>query len=153
MTKASTNTDLHLIRVLVADDDEFIREGLIQLLREDSAIEVIGTATDGEQAIALAKRLNPDVVIMDLSMPVLDGVGATRAILEGVPDTAVLVLSVYTDLERARDVIDAGAMGYVVKAGAQRYLLSAVHALADGNVFFSPGISGKLLEKLRGTDS
>ena len=151
MRKAAISADSHIIRVLVADDDHFIREGLMGLLLEDPAIEVVGTAEDGEDAVSLAQQLRPDVVIMDLSMPVFDGVAATREIVTRLPETAVLVLSVYSDVERAHEVVDAGAMGYVVKAGAQRYLVSAVYALADGNVFFSPGISGKLLEKLRGT--
>ena len=143
----------HKIKVLIADDDEFIREGLLQLLDEDLAIEVVGSATNGEEAIEQAGTLKPDVVVMDLSMPALDGVAATKQILNARENIAVVALSVYTDIERAREVVEAGAMGYVVKAGAQRYLIGAIHAVASGNVFFSPGISGKLLESLHRTES
>lgn len=139
----------HKIRVLIADDDEFIREGLVQLLAEDSSVQVIGFAANGEEAIAQAAHLKPDVVVMDLSMPALDGVAATDRILNEGKNIAIVALSTYTDIDRAREVIDAGAMGYVVKAGAQRYLTAAIHAVAGGSVFFSPGISGKLLESLR----
>ena len=111
----------HKIKVLIADDDEFIREGLLQLLDEDLAIEVVGSATNGEEAIEQAGTLKPDVVVMDLSMPALDGVAATKQILNARENIAVVALSVYTDIERAREVVEAGAMGYVVKAGAQRY--------------------------------
>lgn len=153
MTEKDPKPKGHLIRVLLADDDEFIRQGLMQLIGEDSSIKVVGCASDGEQAISLASTLKPDVVVMDLSMPALDGVAATQKILANGRDVAVVALSIYTDIARAREVIDAGAMAYVVKAGAQRYLISAIHAVANGNVFFSPGISGKLLENLRGTES
>lgn len=152
-TQNEPQADGHLIRVLLADDDEFIRQGLIQLLGDDSSIIIVGSASDGEEAISLAAQLKPDVVVMDLSMPALDGVAATQRILGAGDEIAVVALSIYTDIDRAREIIDAGAMGYVVKAGAQRYLISAIHAVANGNVFFSPGISGKLLENLRGTES
>lgn len=147
------DTGTHKIRVLIADDDEFIREGLVQLLADDSSLEIVGFAADGQEAIAKAASLKPDIVVMDLSMPALDGVAATNQILEEGENTAVVALSTYTDIDRAREIIDAGAMGYVVKAGAQRYLIGAIHAVAGGNVFFSPGISGKLLENLRGAKS
>ena len=136
-------------RVIIVDDDELIREGLTQILRGDSTIEVVGEATNGQDAVSLASRVRPDVVVMDLSMPKLDGVATTRQMIELLPETAVLAISVYTDMDRAREVIDAGAMGYVVKAGAPRYLVPAVHALANGNVFFSPGIAQRLMERLQ----
>jgi len=139
----------HKIRVLIADDDVFIREGLVQLLAEDSSVEVIGFAANGEEAIAQAAHLTLDVVVMDLSMPAVDGVAAIDRILSEGKNIAIVALSTCTYIDRAREVIDAGAMGYVVKAGAQRYLTAAIHAVAGGSVFFSPGISGKLLESLR----
>ncbi|MEM7469363.1 MAG: response regulator transcription factor [Pseudomonadota bacterium] len=136
------------LRVLLVDDDDILREGMIQILRADATMCIVGEAADGDEALQMAMKTRPDIVVMDLSMPRLDGVAATRAILEAVPNTEILAVSVYTDMDRAREVIDAGAMGYVVKAGAPRYLLPAVHALANGNVFFSPGISGQLFQKL-----
>ena len=142
-----------LTRVTIADDDQIVREGMTQILRADPTVEVVGEAGNGREALLQAVQLRPDVVVIDLSMPKLDGVSATREILERVPGAAVLAISVYTDMDRAKDVIDAGAMGYVVKAGAARFLLPAVRAIANGQVFFSPGISGKIFKKLRGNSA
>ena len=136
-------------RVMIVDDDEFIRVGFTQILRADKSIEVVGEATNGYEALRSVKAMHPDIVIMDLSMPKLDGVATTRRLLELAPNAEVLAVSVYTDMDRAREVIDAGAMGYIVKAGAPRYLIAAVHAIINGNVFFSPGISGQLIRKLQ----
>ena len=143
------NTNFDAIRVMIVDDDPLIREGLIQILRGDPAIEAVGEASNGREALRLVNALAPDIVVMDLSMPKLDGVATTRQILQIIPTASVLAISVYTDMDRAREVIDAGAMGYVVKAGAARYLIPAVHALANGSVFFSPGIHRQLMEKLQ----
>ena len=142
------NRNFDATRVIIVDDDPVMREGLIQILRGDSSIEVAGEAANGNEALSLAIRVRPDIVIMDLSMPKLDGVATTRQILEFVPQSDVLAVSVYTDMDRAGDVIDAGAMGYLVKAGAPRHLIPAVHAIAAGGVFFSPGISARLMQKL-----
>ena len=143
------NDKYELTRVMVVDDDPLMREGLAQILSTDSSIKVVGEATDGYGALRLARSIHPDIVIMDLSMPKLDGVATTRRILELLPQAEVLAISVYTDLDRAREVIEAGAMGYIVKASASRYLLAAVHAISSGSAFFSPGISAKLIEKLQ----
>ena len=140
--------NIPITRVTIADDDQVVREGMTQILRADPTIHIVGEAGNGRDALLQAVQLRPDVVVIDLSMPKLDGVSATREILERVPNAAVLAISVYTDMDRAKDVIDAGAMGYVVKAGAARFLLPAVRAVAAGNVFFSPGVSGSLFKKL-----
>ena len=135
-------------RVVIVDDDPLMREGLKQILRGDLSIDVTGEAANGREALNLVARTRPDIVIMDLSMPKLDGVATTRQILDLVPESKIVAISVYTDMDRAWDVIDAGAMAYLVKAGAPRYLISAVQAVATGGVFFSPGISAQLMGKL-----
>jgi DNA-binding NarL/FixJ family response regulator len=134
-----------VIRVLVVDDHQLVRAGLITLLEAAADIQVAGEAADGRQALAAAKAASPDVVLMDLSMPVLDGVAATRLLLAELPRTRVVALTSFSDRQRVTDVLAAGATGYVLKDSRPDDLLAAVRAAADGHVPLDPRVAAALL--------
>ncbi|WP_159807463.1 response regulator [Cellulomonas citrea] len=138
------------IRVLIADDHPVVRSGLAGLLAVEPDLEVVGEAGDGEQAVALACELAPDLVLMDLRMPVLDGAAATAAIVAQVPGVHVLVLTTYetdTDILRA---VEAGATGYLLKDTPRAELLAGVRAAARGQSTLSPSVAARLVVQLRG---
>jgi DNA-binding NarL/FixJ family response regulator len=118
------------IRVLLADDHAVVREGLARLLGGEPDIEIVGQAADGQEAVELAARLLPDIVLMDMSMPRLNGVEATRAIRNENPDIRVIGLSMFEESDRAQALRDAGAVGYLTKSGPPRELLQAIRAHA-----------------------
>jgi DNA-binding NarL/FixJ family response regulator len=134
-----------VIRVLVVDDHQLVRAGLMTLLEAAADIQVAGEAADGRQALAAAKAASPDVVLMDLSMPVLDGVAATRLLLAELPRTRVVALTSFSDRQRVTDVLAAGATGYVLKDSRPDDLLAAVRAAADGHVPLDPRVAAALL--------
>ena len=134
-----------MIRVLVVDDHRLVRAGLITLLDAAADIEVVGEAADGSAGVELARTAAPDVVLMDLSMPVLDGVGATRRLHADQPDVKVVALTSFSDRQRVADVIAAGAIGYLLKDCAPDELLSAVRSAAAGHAPFDPRVAGALL--------
>ena len=134
-----------MIRVLVVDDHRLVRAGLITLLSAAGGIEVVGEAADGAEGVAVALAAAPDVVLMDLSMPGLDGVRATRQLLDNQPDTKVLALTSFSDRKRVADVIAAGATGYLLKDCAPEELLAAVRSAAAGHSPFDPRVAGALL--------
>ncbi len=137
------------IRVLLAEDHTIVREGLRALLEGRDDIEVVGEAEDGRAAVESAKGLSPDVVVMDLHLPRIDGVEATRLIRKDSPATHVLVLSMYGTEEHVRPAIRAGAEGYLLKGSGLSDLVAAIRAVAAGNAFFSPEIAKILLEESR----
>src|SRR5213082_682686 len=137
------------IRVLLADDHVVVRQGLRALLAAEGDIEIVGEADNGRQAVQLTKKLLPDVVVMDIAMPVLNGLEATRQITRTVPTSKVLVLSSYGDDEYVQQLTEAGAAGYLVKQTAANDLLKAIREAQKGNAFFSPSISKRLLEQCR----
>ncbi|MFN2519194.1 MAG: response regulator [Jatrophihabitantaceae bacterium] len=134
-----------MIRVLVVDDHRLVRAGLVTLLEAAGDIDVVGEAADGAAGVEIARTAQPDVVLMDLSMPVLDGVGATRQLLADRPNTRVLALTSFSDRQRVSDVIAAGATGYLLKDCAPDELLSAVRSAAAGHSPFDPRVAGALL--------
>ena len=134
-----------MIRVLVVDDHHLVRAGLITLLEAAPDIQVAGEAANGQQAIEAAAATTPDVVLMDLSMPVLDGVAATRLLLAERPDTRVVALTSFSDRQRVTDILAAGATGYVLKDSRPDDLLAAVRAAADGQVPLDPRVAAALL--------
>jgi DNA-binding NarL/FixJ family response regulator len=134
-----------MIRVLVVDDHAMVREGLASVLAVDGDIHVVGAAADGAQAVVLAREHTPDVVVMDLSMPVMDGVAATRAVREAVPASRVLVLTSFTDRDRVRRAMEAGATGYQLKDAEPADLRAAVRSVADGFAPLDPRVAGALL--------
>jgi DNA-binding NarL/FixJ family response regulator len=140
-----------IIRVVVADDQAIIRDGLVTVLSLLPDMEVVGEAGDGEQAVALAVRERPDVVLMDLRMPGLDGVGATERITRDVPGTAVLVLTTFADDESILGALRAGARGYLTKDAGRAELAAAVRAVARGQSTFAPEVGALLVNSLTGS--
>lgn len=140
---------MNKITVLLADDHAVVREGLRALLDATPDIKVVGEADNGRLAVQLAQRLAPDVVVMDVVMPQLNGVEATRQILRDNPRSKVLVLSSYSDDEKVGQLIEHGATGYLVKQAATNDLVKAIREARKGNAFFSPCISRNLLEQCR----
>ena len=129
------------IRILLADDHEVVRRGLRALLETHDGWEVCGEAADGRAAVELAQTLAPDIVVMDIGMPQLNGFDATRQILERARGIEVLVLSMHESEQFVREVIGAGARGYVLKSDAGRDLVAAVEALLRRETFFSPSVA------------
>lgn len=138
-----------MIRILVVDDHSVVRRGLEQLLDSHPGMTVVGSAADGEQAISLAADLRPDVILMDLSMPVLDGVQATKRITEATPDVHVVVLTSFADQRRILDALAAGAAGYILKDADPDELVAAVQAAATGGSPLHPKAARVLLDARR----
>lgn len=134
-----------MISVVIADDQALVRAGFRALLDAQDDIEVTGEAADGDEAVRLALEHRPDVVLMDLSMPVLDGVAATRKLLAQAPKTRVLALTSFSDRQRVADVIAAGATGYLLKDCAPDELVAAIRSSAAGHSPFDPRVAGALL--------
>ena len=129
------------IRVLVADDHPVFRRGMRAILGAEPEIELVGEATDGEGAVALALELRPDVILMDLNMPGVSGIEATRRVLEASPDVAVLMLTMFEDDKSIFAAMRAGARGYVLKGADGAETLRAINAVADGEAIFGPTIT------------
>lgn len=125
---------MKITKVLIADDHTTFSEGLQRVLSEEKDTQVVGVARDGEQAVRMAKELQPDIVIMDIAMPVLNGIEATRRIKELLPTTAVLVLSAYGYTPYVFSVLEAGAGGYLLKNVPLRELIRAIRSLRSGGV-------------------
>jgi DNA-binding NarL/FixJ family response regulator len=138
--------------VLVVDDHAVVREGLRAFLDLQDGIEVAGEAADGEAAIAEAERLAPDVVLMDLVMPRLDGVGAMRALRERVPAARVIVLTSFLDEDRLMPALRAGAAGYLLKNAEPAEVARAVRAAHDGEALLDPVVAARLMEALAGEE-
>ncbi|KGN34194.1 LuxR family transcriptional regulator [Knoellia sinensis KCTC 19936] len=134
-----------MIRVVVVDDHAMVRAGLISLLESTDDISVVGQAADGAAAVDVAQEVRPDVVLMDLSMPGMDGIDATAAVLDVLPDLRVVVLTSFSDRGRVTAALDAGAVGYQLKDGEPATLLAAVRAAADGQAPLDPRVAQVLL--------
>lgn len=138
-----------VIRVVVADDHPIVREGLRRFLDSRDGIEVVGEAADGEQAVARAARLQPDVVLLDLVMPVLDGLGAIERILARDPDARVLVLTSFAGEDQVLPALRAGASGYLLKDADPAEVERAVRAVAAGESPLDPAVAGRVLRAVR----
>jgi DNA-binding NarL/FixJ family response regulator len=141
-----------VIRVLLVDDHPVVRSGLSGLLAAEDDLEVVGEAGDGMEAVSLAERLQPDVVLMDLHMPVLDGPGATTELARRVPGARVLVLTTFdTDADIVR-AVEAGATGYLLKDTPRDQLVDAVRRAANGETVLAPPVAARLMRRMRDRD-
>lgn len=138
-----------MIRVVIADDHAVVRAGLAQLLQTFADVELVGSASNGDEAVALSAERRPDVVLMDLEMPVLDGIEATRRIRATQPDVAVVVLTSFSDRERILSALDAGAAGYLLKDAEPDALARAIEAAARGEAPLDPKAARALLSARR----
>ena len=135
-----------LIRVLIADDHTIVRSGVRLLLEAEPDVEVVGEALDGLEAIRLAEELHPDVILMDIAMPGMDGLEATLHIKNSMPDTNVLVLTMHRTDEYFFEMLQAGASGYILKGAQTEELINAVRVVSRGEIFLYPAVAGKLVE-------
>ena len=135
-----------MTRILLADDHDIIRRGVKELLETHDGWQVVGEASTGRQAVELAGKRHPDIAILDLTMPELNGLEATRQIKKTLPKTAVLIFTMHENENLIRDVLTAGALGYVLKSDAARHLTNAVEALIQHKPFFSAKVSEAVLD-------
>ncbi len=136
-----------MVRVLICDDQTVVREGLAAILSTDPEIQVVGLASQGEEALALVPETKPDVVLMDLKMPVLNGVQATQRLRRAHPEVFVLVLTTYMDDEWVLDAVRAGAAGYLLKDTRRDELIAAIKGTAAGRSYLDPAIAGKVMQQ------
>lgn len=139
----------HKIRILLADDHAVVRQGFSALLRAQPDMEVVGEAANGREAIERAKELQPDVVVMDVAMPELNGIEATRRLQDEAPRSRVLALSMHKDSVYVREILRAGARGYLLKDAIDTDLIAAVRAVARGDGYISPAVSDAVLSDYR----
>ncbi|HEY8537002.1 MAG TPA: response regulator transcription factor [Vicinamibacterales bacterium] len=137
------------IRVILVDDHALVRQGFRRILEDDPEINVVGEAGNGLDGVALVKKLDPDVVVMDMSMPEMNGLHATMEMVKQRPSTKVLILSMYSDEQYVRNALDAGARGYILKNAIENDLVRAVKAVAAGERYLSPELSGALIDAIR----
>jgi DNA-binding NarL/FixJ family response regulator len=137
------------IRVLLVDDHTILRQGLRRLLETEPGIQVAGEAKDGREAVDKARELSPDVILMDLAMPALNGLDATRRILKAQPDARILVLSMYLDDDYVNQALDAGVSGYLMKDAPASDLIRAVRAVARGESCFTPQIPQATVDRYK----
>lgn len=136
------------IRILLADDHGVLRAGLRAMLETEPGIEVVAEAVDGKEALYLTGEHQPDIVILDIGMPGLDGIEATRKLKERSPQTKVLILSMYEEESLLREAIKAGASGYVIKRAAEEELIAAIQAVSRGDMYIHPAITRLLVKDL-----
>lgn len=137
-------------KVLLADDHALFRAGLRSLMELENDIQVVGEAENGRLAVELTKTLRPEIVVMDIAMPILNGLEATRQILHEMPETKILILSGYSNGNYIDEVIDAGACGYLIKQSSPGAMLKAIRDIRKGNKIYSPSISNHVRERYKG---
>jgi DNA-binding NarL/FixJ family response regulator len=140
--------DGHLIRVLLVDDHALVREGTRRLLEAEGDVEVVAEAASGEEAIEAAKRLHPDIAIMDIAMPGMGGIAATRTMKVCSPETAILVLSAYDDEPYLMALLEAGAAGFLLKTVNGQELINAIRAVSRGESVLQPSVAEKIMQRL-----
>jgi DNA-binding NarL/FixJ family response regulator len=138
------------VRVLVVDDDNLMRAGLRGVLSNDEAIDVVGEAGDGRDAIYRTRLLKPDVVLMDVRMPDLDGIAATRELLAAFPEVRVVILTTFEQDDYIFGALNAGASGFLLKRTAPEELLAAIHTIAAGDSLLSPSVTSRVIERMAG---
>ena len=137
-----------MTRVLIADDDNLMRAGLVELLSADSSIEIVGKASKGQEAVERTRRLDPDVVLMDVRMPDLDGIDATRQLTRSAPRTRVLILTTFEQDDYIFGALRAGASGFLLKRTPPEELIAAVHAVAAGDSLLSPSVTRRVIDRV-----
>jgi two-component system, NarL family, response regulator NreC len=137
------------IRIVLADDHSVVRQGFRRILEAQTDMEIVGEASNGREALELATKLSPDVVVMDVAMPELNGIEATRRMGEAAPRTRVLALSMHKDSVYVREILRAGARGYLLKDAVDEDLIAAVRAVARGEGYLSPGVADAVLTDYR----
>jgi DNA-binding NarL/FixJ family response regulator len=135
------------VRVLIVDDDELMRAGLRGVLASDAEIEIAGEAADGRDAVYRARKLQPDVVLMDVRMPDLDGINATRQVLDALTDTRVMILTTFEDDDYIFGALNAGASGFLLKRTRPEDLIAAIHTIAAGDSLLSPSVTSRVIER------
>jgi DNA-binding NarL/FixJ family response regulator len=138
-----------MVRILLADDHALVRQGFRLILASQPDLEIVGEAGNGREAVEMAEALKPDIVVMDVAMPELNGIEATRRLAESCPKTRVLALSMHKDSVYVREILRAGARGYLLKDSIDKDLVSAVRAVAKGDGYLSPGVSEAVLSDYR----
>lgn len=139
----------NVVRVLLADDHTIVRQGLKLILSAHPDLEVVGEAANGNEAVELARKLHPDIVLMDVAMPEVNGIEATKRMVQAEPRLKVLVLSMHKEGVYVREILRAGARGYILKDAIDTELLDAVRSVARGDGYISPAVSGALLSDYR----
>jgi DNA-binding NarL/FixJ family response regulator len=137
------------IRILLADDHAVVRQGFKMILDAQPDMEIVGQAANGREAVDLAEQLRPDVVVMDVAMPELNGIEATRRLASSVPHVRVVALSMHKDSVYVREILRAGARGYLLKDSGAADLVAAIHAVASGESYLSPSVSNAVLDDYR----
>jgi len=132
------------LRILIADDDALIRDGLKMILENEDGFDVVGTATNGKDAVNLCRKTNPDIVLMDIRMPLMDGVEATKLIKAEFNSIKVLLLTTFKDSEYIRSAVKYGAEGYVLKSNSSESIIQSIKAIYQGNVIFEKEVAGLL---------
>ncbi len=139
-----------MIRVLIADDQALVRAGFRMILKAEPEIDVVAEASDGHRAVALAGELRPDVVLMDVRMPVMDGIEATRRIVDSYPSPRVLVLTTFDLDEYVYEALRAGASGFLLKDAPEEQLIAGIRVVRDGGSLFAPAVTRRLIERFAG---
>lgn len=152
-TRLDGGMDMKTVRILVADDHDLMRRGIKALLQSHAGWEVVGEAHTGREAVSKAEEFKPDVVILDISMPDLNGIEAARRIRKSSPSTEVLILSVHYSDQLIRDILEVGVRGYIVKSDSDRDLVIAVETLANHKPFFTPRATEVILSNFNGPRS
>jgi DNA-binding NarL/FixJ family response regulator len=137
-----------LTRVLIADDDALMRAGLVELLSADPSIEIVGKASTGREAVERTRRLDPDVILMDVRMPDLDGIAATRELTRASPRTKVLILTTFEQDDYIFGALRAGASGFLLKRTQPEELIAAVHAVSAGDALLSPSVTRRVIDRM-----
>jgi len=140
------------IKILIADDHKLFREGLINLLAESPEIEVIGEAGNGKEAVKETKKLNPDIVIMDIGMPVMNGVEATEILAKELPDTKIIAISMHSDKHFIKGMLEAGASGYLLKSCTYNQLMDAINTVYSGKKYLSDKITEVIIHDYLGKE-
>ncbi|MEN3615771.1 response regulator transcription factor [Plantactinospora sp. ZYX-F-223] len=139
---------MRTLRVVLADDDDLMRAGLCAVLSTDETLQVVGEAADGREAVTRTRQLRPDVVLMDVRMPGMDGIAATETIVQTVPETRVLILTTFEDDDYVLGALHAGASGFLLKRARPEQLIAAIHTIAAGESLLAPAVTTTVISRL-----